>query len=212
MKQTVNLLRDELKPVVQHVTLSRVAAVAVLLLVLSGLGWGYTGWQNADTQEALNSVNQRLEQAQQQQKQLQQQLEQRKPSPQLAERSQQLDEQLTGQQQLNQRLAQQQHDQASVPDRLMAELFAVDIEGLWLTGFSSTTAGVSLVGKAIQANLLPRWMQRFQQQELLASSRFAVVDLDNDEQGNQTFSLTNSLPDKGDDSAAASDSPEQESP
>ncbi|WP_404401313.1 PilN domain-containing protein [Idiomarina seosinensis] len=210
MKQNVNLLRAELKPTVQRITLPRVVAIGLALMVLSSLGWAYTAWLNDGSQQTLKTVNQRLEQTQQQQQQLQQQLDDRQPSQQLLERSEQLDEQISAQRQLNQRLEGQKPEQLTLPDRLMAELYAVDIEGLWLTEFSSSRAGVSLTGKAIQANLLPRWMRRFQQQQLLARSRFAVVDLDNDEQGYQTFSLSNTLASESDSSGDASGAPEQE--
>jgi len=190
MKQTVNLLRDELKPVVQTLTLPRLIIVAVVLLIVAVSASIYVGWQGDKVKQQLERVNQQLNQAQQQQQQQQQQLEQREPSQQLAERADQLDTEITAQRQLNTKLAEQQR-QTNTPDELMQDLSNTNIEGLWLTEFSMTPAGVSLNGKAIKANLLPRWMKRFDQTELLSRSRFAVVDLDRNDKGEQTFSLTN---------------------
>ncbi|RUO75950.1 PilN domain-containing protein [Idiomarina seosinensis] len=190
MKQTVNLLRDELKPVVQTLTLPRLIIVAVVLLIVAVSASIYVGWQSDKVKQQLERVNQQLNQAQQQQQQQQQQLEQREPSQQLAERADQLDKEITAQRQLNTKLAEQQR-QTNTPDELMQDLSNTNIEGLWLTEFSMTPAGVSLNGKAIKANLLPRWMKRFDQTELLSRSRFAVVDLDRNDKGEQTFSLTN---------------------
>jgi len=192
VKQAVNLLRDDIKPVIQRLTLNRVALSVVLVLLLVFAAVGYTQWLSQQSNSRLLQAQQTLEQLKQKNEQRQQQLQQRQPSQNLVEKEAELEQQINAQQELNQRLSAQQSPHDSAPDQLMQELYSVDIDGLWLTEFSMTPAGVSLSGVAIKANLLPRWMQRFKQTQLLAKSRFAVVDLDRDEQSQQTFTLSNS--------------------
>ncbi|MGM0525366.1 MAG: PilN domain-containing protein [Pseudomonadota bacterium] len=205
MKQTVNLLRDELKPIVHTLTLTRLITAAIVLLVIAVSVSTYVGWQSDKVKQQLERAKQQVSQAQQKQQQQQQQLEQREPSQQLVEQTEQLNKEITAQRQLNTKLAQQQQRQTNTPDQLMEELSDTNLEGLWLTEFSMTSEGVSLTGRAIKANLLPRWMKRFEQTELLSRSRFAVVDLDRNDKGEQIFSLTNQ-----DTSEMASESSERE--
>lgn len=191
MKQSVNLLRDELKPVVQRLSLNRVAGVTVVLMLCVIVAVFYVGQLQQQSQQALTALNDQLAQQKQQLEQLQQQVEQRSPSRTLIDQEHALEEAIAAQRQLNQQLAAQQSERQVAPDQLMQELLQVDIDGLWLTEFSITPEGVSLSGKMTRANLLPRWMQRFQAMPLLSESRFAVVDLDYNEQQQQTFSLNN---------------------
>ena len=201
MKQFVNLLRDDLKPVVQRLTLKRLVLVVALLMLLIASVWGYLGYLEDKSSSRLSTLQAQLEQLQQRQQQLEQQLEQRRPSQALAQKSAQLDEQINAQQQLNQQLSSQQSTFNAGPEQLMQELSRVDIEGLWLSEFSMTPAGVSLAGKTIRANLLPRWMKRFENMPLLSQSRFAVVDLDLNADGEQTFELTNQAASASDNSS-----------
>lgn len=191
MKQTVNLLRDDIKPVIQRLTLNRVTASVVVLLLMVLAGVGYTQWLSQQSSSRLSQAQQNLQQYKQQTEQLQQQLAQRKPSQQLLDQDTALEQQIAAQQQLNAQLSAQQRTHDSTPDQLMRALYQVDIDGLWLTEFSMNPQGISVTGKTIKANLLPRWMQRFSQVPLLAQSRFAVVDLDRNDQDQQTFSLSN---------------------
>ena len=191
MKQSINLLRDDLKPINQRMTLNLTVVIALLLLLGMLAGLFYVGNIQQHSQQQLAEMETQLAQLQQRQEQLQQQLQARSPSKALVAQRQALEEAIVARQQLNEQLAQLQPTDSGSPDQLMQELYQVDIEGLWLTDFSMTPAGVSLVGKTIRANLLPRWMKRFQAMPLLSQSRFAVVDLDRNEQGQQTFALTN---------------------
>lgn len=191
MKQTINLLRDDLKPVIQRLTLNRMSALVVGLL-LCALGMAlYTGISQQHSQQQVARLQQQLADVQQRHEQILQRVQSRTPSTTLLQQQQALENAIAAQQQLNAQLAEQQPAQRGSPDQLMHELFQVDIEGLWLTQFSMSAEGMSLVGTAIRANLLPRWMQRFQAMPLLSESRFAVVDLDRNPQGQQTFALTN---------------------
>ena len=203
MKQSVNLLRDELKPVVQRLSLNRVAAVTMVLALCVIAAVFYAGQLQQQSQQALTALNDQSAQQKQQLEQLQQQLEQRSPSRTLIDQEQALEEAIAAQRQLNQQLAAQQSERQVAPDQLMQELQQVDIDGLWLTQFSITPEGVSLSGKMIRANILPRWMQRFQTMPLLSESRFAVVDLDYNDQQQQTFSLNNQQAETRNGSAAA---------
>lgn len=191
MKQSVNLLRDDLKPVIQRLTLNRAAVSVALVLFLVVATMGYAQWLEQKSDNQLTQAQQTLQQHTQRTEQLQQQLKQRQPSQQLIEQDLALDKKIAAQQRLNQQLSERQTTHNSAPDQLMQALYQVDIEGLWLTEFSMGRQGISLTGKTIEANLLPRWMQRFQHVPLLAQSRFAVVDLDRNEQNQQTFSLSN---------------------
>ncbi|TDP32757.1 fimbrial assembly protein PilN [Idiomarina aquatica] len=191
MKQSVNLLRDDLKPVIQRLTLNRAAVSVALVLFLVVATMGYAQWLEQKSDNQLTQAQQTLQQHTQRTEQLQQQLKQRQPSQQLIEQDLALDKKIAAQQRLNQQLSDRQTTHNSAPDQLMQALYQVDIEGLWLTEFSMGRQGISLTGKTIEANLLPRWMQRFRHVPLLAQSRFAVVDLDRNEQNQQTFSLSN---------------------
>ena len=73
--------------------------------------------------------------------------------------------------------------------QLMSELSAIDMDGLWLTEFGIEEGRINLHGKAIKGHLIPKWMARFEGKPVLKNSRFSVVDLSQDEQDNQTFSL-----------------------
>lgn len=195
MKQSVNLLRDDLKPIIQRLTLNRAAVSVVLLLIAVVAAVVYSHWLVEQSSSRLLQAQQELQQSTQQTEQLQQQLEQRQPSQRLVELDGALAQQIAAQQRLNQQLEAREAVGNGTPDRLMQALYQVDIDGLWLTEFRMTPHGTSLIGKTIEANLLPRWMQRFRHVPLLAQSRFAVVDLDRDEQGQQTFALSNNASD-----------------
>lgn len=191
MKQTVNLLKDDLKPIIQRVSLTSTLVVAASLLMLMVVWAVVEQWQLSTQQQQQQQLQQTLEAAQQRQQQLQQQLQQRTASPELVQRAQNLEQEIAGQKSLNQQLTQRQGEQHQRPDQLMRELQSINVDGVWLTEFVLQNGAVSLTGKALRANLLPRWMQRFSSTELLSRSRFSVVGLDQNEQGQQLFRLTN---------------------
>lgn len=206
MKQTINLLRDDLKPVVRRLTLNRLSALVFVLLLCAVTVTVYTGFSQQQSEQQLAQLNEQLVDLQQRHELILQKVQSRTPSTSLVQQEQALENAIVAQQQLNAQLANHQPAPHGSPDQLMHELFQVDIEGLWLTQFSMSAEGMSLVGTAIRANLLPRWMQRFKAVPLLSKSRFAVVDLDRNAQGQQTFALTHK-PKVTDDAAAVETNP-----
>ncbi|MAD52679.1 PilN domain-containing protein [Idiomarina sp. UBA3162] len=189
MKQSINLYTDELKPVVLKLSLARSLVAALVLTLVILVAW-IVLQQIAEQRSAeADRVNQQLQQLQQQQTQLQSQVQQKNPDQQLVQQSESLSRRIQQQMQLNERLTHLESRQLIAPQQLMAELQAIDMEGLWLTEFGISEGRINLHGKAIKGNLIPSWMARFDGEPVLSDSRFSVVDLSQDEQDNQTFSL-----------------------
>ncbi|OIM99248.1 hypothetical protein BFR57_01350 [Idiomarina sp. MD25a] len=189
MKQSINLYTDELKPVVLRLSLVRSLIAALVLILVIVVGWVVL--QNIAEQRSaeVDHINQQLQQLQQQQTQLQSQVQQKNPDQQLVQQSENLSRRIQQQMQLNERLTHLESRQLIAPQQLMTELQAIDMEGLWLTEFGISQGRINLHGKAIKGNLIPSWMARFDGEPVLSDSRFSVVDLSQDEQDNQTFSL-----------------------
>ena len=62
-------------------------------------------------------------------------------------------------------------------------------QGIWLENFGLNGEKIYLQGYATDTEKLVLWMDKFEQSELLASKRFAVVELSRSEEGYQSFQL-----------------------
>ena len=74
MKQSINLLRDDLKPINQRMTLNLTVVIALLLLLGMLAGLFYVGNIQQHSQQQLAEMETQLAQLQQRQEQLQQQV------------------------------------------------------------------------------------------------------------------------------------------
>lgn len=189
MKQFINLYTDELKPIVLRLSLARSLVVAVALAILLLVAWIVLKSLAGERQTTADEMSEQLQQLQQQQTQLQAQVQQKSPNQQLIDQSDKLSRQIQQQMELNDRLTNLESRQLIAPQQLMSELSAIDMDGLWLTEFGIEEGRINLHGKAIKGHLIPKWMARFEGKPVLKNSRFSVVDLSQDEQDNQTFSL-----------------------
>ena len=189
MKQSINLYTDELRPVVLRLSLIRSLFVALGLVIVLLVSWLVLNNLASDKMAQAEDANQQLVQLQQQQSQLQAQVQQKQPDQQLVQQVDDLNRRIQQQNQLNARLTNLQSRQLIAPQQLMNELQRIDMDGLWLTEFGISDGRINLHGKATKGNLIPLWMARFDDHNVLSESRFSVVDLSQDEQNNQTFSL-----------------------
>lgn len=191
MKQTVNLFTDDIRPVVRRLTLDSLMGVAALLLFVVLAAWVYSAWSLNHTEARQTAMQDHLARLNAQQAQLKTQIDQRQPDQQLVSESDSLSQQIDGQQRLNQLIADSSGMAEFAPAELMSDLEQVDVDGLWLTRFSSGPNGLTLEGLSIRANLIPRWMRQFGQTQLLQQAKFEVVGLDQNDQGQHSFTLTN---------------------
>lgn len=189
MKQSINLYTDELRPVVLRLSLTRSLLVALGLVLVLVIAWVVLQSLASDNNAQAERVNEQLQQLQQQQVQLQNQVQQKNPDQQLVQQADDLSRRIQQQMELNDRLVNLESRQLIAPQQLMRELQSIDMEGLWLTEFGISDGRIHLHGKALKGNLIPTWMARFDNETVLSKSRFSVVDLSQDEQDNQTFSL-----------------------
>lgn len=189
MKQSINLYTDELRPVVLRLSLTRSLLVALGLVLVLVITWVVLQSLASDNNAQAERVNEQLQQLQQQQVQLQNQVQQKNPDQQLVQQADDLSRRIQQQMELNDRLVNLESRQLIAPQQLMRELQSIDMEGLWLTEFGISDGRIHLHGKALKGNLIPTWMARFDNETVLSKSRFSVVDLSQDEQDNQTFSL-----------------------
>ncbi|MCK7458956.1 PilN domain-containing protein [Idiomarina aminovorans] len=198
MKQWVNLYRNELKPVKQSLTLTKVSSVLGVWLALLLVVVGVTQWQNATVVEenerlsaTLNKINNKLEGSRER-------ISRREPSSQLQAEKQQLLQELQNARSFSQQIAQFRQNRSSSVSEFLQELADITPEDIWLSDFSMSGENIRLYGQALNSEALVLWMDKFGQSSLLANKRFAVVELKRSEQGYQQFLLQSVRSTEGD--------------
>lgn len=189
MKQWVNLYRNELKPIKQRLTLTKVSSVLGVWLALLLVVVGVTQWQKATVVQkneqlsaTLNKLNNDLDSNRER-------MSRRQPSPQLQAEKEQLQQELQDARSFSQQIAEFRQNRSSSVSEFLQELADITPEDIWLTDFSMSGENIRLHGQALNSEALVLWMDKFGQSSLLANKRFAVVELKRSEQGYQQFLL-----------------------
>lgn len=189
MKQWVNLYRDELKPVKQTLTLTKVSAVLGLWLALLLVVVGVTQWQKATVAQKNEQLSATLNKLNSDMDNYRERISRRQPSPQLQAEKEQLQQELQDARSFGQQIAEFRQSRSSSVSEFLHELADITPENIWLTDFSMSGENIRLHGQALNSEALVLWMDKFGQSSLLADKRFSVVELKRSEQGYQQFLL-----------------------
>ncbi|AAV81207.1 PilN domain-containing protein [Idiomarina loihiensis] len=189
MKQWVNLYRNELKPVKQRLTLTKVSSVLGLWLGLLLVVVGVTQWQKATIVQKNEQLSATLESLNSDLANNRERISLRQPSPQLQAEKEQLQQELQDARSFSQQIAEFRQNQSSSVSEFLHELAEITPEDIWLTDFSMSGENIRLHGQALNSEALVLWMDKFGQSGVLSDKRFAVVELKRSEQGYQQFLL-----------------------
>ncbi|MCH8492842.1 MAG: PilN domain-containing protein [Idiomarina sp.] len=189
MKHSINLFQADLIPEQPWLTLPRILFVILLLIVALVAAKGVMSWQVSGLQSELATATAQRANAQQQITQLGGQLAAIRPDARLQAEVLRLEAEVLTRQRLLAELQRRgqldQHDYAS----LLSDLARLHRDGLWLTRIQQRQGSVILHGKAVDASLLPLWMQQFKTAATLSASRFNMVELKRDDQDILNFIL-----------------------
>lgn len=189
MKQSVNLYRGDLVPVKQRLTLQTVAislAVIAALTIILGLT---AKWQQEQAQAKNEALTDQLNAVNNQLTSLRGRLNNRKQSPELVAKKADLQTYIQDARTFRQSISDFETSASSAVASLLSELSEITPKGIWLENFGLNGKKIYLQGYAADTEKLVLWMDKFEQSELLASKRFAVVELSRSEEGYQSFQL-----------------------
>lgn len=189
MKQSVNLYRGDLVPVQQRLTLAKLATGLVALAVVVFALVIFSGWQHRQTRDTNNELTERLNVANNQLTSLRDRLSNRKQSPELVSKKAELQAYIQDARTFRQSISDFETSESSAVASLLSELSDITPQGVWLERFGLDGEKIYLKGYATDTEKLVLWMDKFDQSELLASKRFAVVELSRSEEGYQSFQL-----------------------
>ncbi|ASG66606.1 Type II secretory pathway component [Idiomarina piscisalsi] len=189
MKQSVNLYRGDLVPVQQRLTLAKLATGLVALVVVVFTLMIFSGWQHSQTRGTNNELTERLNVANNQLTSLRDRLSNRKQSPELVSKKAELQAYIQDARTFRQSISDFEASESSAVASLLSELSDITPQGVWLERFGLDGEKIYLKGYATDTEKLVSWMDKFDESELLASKRFAVVELSRSEEGYQSFQL-----------------------
>lgn len=189
MKQWVNLYRNELKPIKQRLTLTKVSSVLGLWLALLLVVVAVTQWQTATVVQKNEQLSATLEKLNNDLASNRERISLRQPSPQLQAEKEQLQQELQDARSFSQQIAEFRQSRSSSVSEFLHELAEITPEDIWLTDFSMSGENIRLHGQALNSEALVLWMDKFGQSRVLSDKRFAVVELKRSEQGYQQFLL-----------------------
>ena len=189
MKQSVNLYRGDLVPIEQRLTLGKLTMglvlIAVVILALATIA----GWQQSQAQAKNEGLTERLNVANDQLTSLRDRLSNRKQSPELVSKKAELQAYIQDARTFRQSISDFEASESSAVALLLSELSDITPQGVWLERFGLDGEKIYLKGYATDTEKLVLWMDKFDESELLASKRFAVVELSRSEEGYQSFQL-----------------------
>lgn len=192
MKHSINLFQADLVPEQPWLTVQRILIALLVVVVVLVAMRGISEWQLSGARSELNQLQQQRVSAQQQVSELGSQVAARRPDPRLERDIVRLEATVQTRQALLAEL--QRRGQLSRLDyaQLLTDLARLQRDGLWLTRIQQQQQQVTLHGKAVEAGLLPEWMQSFQLTPSLADRRFTMVELKRDEADMLNFVLQSS--------------------
>lgn len=189
MKHSINLYTDALKPKAELVTLTRITLLVALLLLIMLVLRGSYAWQEQRLSSEQRQLDTQLTEQRREMTQLAQQQSAQRAQPELAQRVDNLQQQLHLQQALARELESRGGFNQSNYARILRDLSAIHQSDLWLTHIEKDQGRLVLKGQTLSSANLPRWMSRFDQVESLRGHHFAVVALERDDSDVIQFEL-----------------------
>lgn len=189
MKQSVNLYRGELVSVKQKLTLARLCAGLAVVAICTFVFVSVTGWQQGQTQAESNVLSEQLEASNNELTKLRSRLTDRKQNSKLVAKKKKLQAYIQDARAFRRSISDFETSASAAVAPLLKELAEITPEGIWLDNFGLNGEGLYLSGYAVDSGELVLWMDKFEQSEVLASKRFAVVELSRSKAGYQFFQL-----------------------
>ena len=184
MRQEVNLYTEAFRPSQEWLTLgfaARVAAVALVAVVLAA-GWAqYQVMQLRAEQQALEQTQARTEEAI---ARLNEQLASQQRDPQLVDQVERLEARAEDRQRLVERAGSVARASSEGFTPYLEGLAKQSREGLWLTGIQVNLIRdqLHLEGKTIQGQRVPDYLQRLRQEPVFEGRRFERFGIERSEE------------------------------
>lgn len=192
MKHTINLFQQDLIPEQPWLTLPRVFIVILVLCAVLGVWKAGLMLQTSALESQVEAQRTLLNEQQQQLATLSDQLRTQAPNPALEADVGRLENQVATRQYLlaefRRRGQIKQHDYAG----LLTDLALLHRDGVWLTRIHQDRDQLNLHGHAVNASILPQWMQSFKESTVLSERRFNMVELKRDNRELLSFVLQGS--------------------
>lgn len=179
IQQQVNLYHPIFRR--QHKRFSAKAMLQAGLGVLLGtaLLYGYSGWQLLSLKGQVAAAAHEQEQARARRAALTTQAQERPADPRLQHAVRDLETQLAAADQVRALLTNHGLQPTIGYSRYFTALARQHVDGVWLTEFSVKGAGerLTLNGRTVDPELVPRYLQRLSQEQALAGAKFQVFQM-----------------------------------
>ena len=179
MNQQINLyqahFREDKGSFSARTLLHGTAAVVSTLLAIAA----FHGWQILLIQRQVASLEHQISLLKLQSSDMEHRLTAGHADPALTEKVKEMEVQLNSEQRLKAVLNDDLFDGGQGYSRYLIALARQHIKGLWLTGITLTGAGrnLSLSGKTVEPDLVPRYLQNLSRETLLQGMEFRVFQL-----------------------------------
>jgi Tfp pilus assembly protein PilN len=177
MKNYVNLYQEELKPLKETLSLKMLIAILLISIVTMGSGLGYIYFLGQQLElEKDVAFNERVK--------VQKSLSTITAMKQELQPDEELELAVLNMRQqymnfnrfLNKLKADKERKSARFND-IMTDLSAIDVNDIWLTSIELNGELLSLEGISATESSFPKWLEKFKNQQGLATRRFAKVEL-----------------------------------
>lgn len=153
------------------------AGVGVLLGTL--LMFGYAWWQTLSLRNEVAQAAVELELARKRLETVNQQLDARHVDTRLDQEVRDLEARLAAAERVGQLLAGQALARSGGYSKYFVAFARQHVNGVWLSGFTVSGSGddITVNGRTVNAELVPLYLQRLSQEEVLSGARFQVFQL-----------------------------------
>lgn len=185
----LNLFDESVLPEQPVLSLGRVALVLALVIVVL-LGWrGLVSWETRQLVSEREQLQSEQQSVQEEVRELSRQVAAQQVDTELENEIARLERHIQQRRELLRELRRRGQVEEFDYAALFRDLVAVHIEGIWLTRIQQRENQLTLRGKTLSASALPRWLENFEQGQVLGDRQFAVVELERDSRSVLNFAL-----------------------
>lgn len=179
MSQQINLCNPLFRKQEKYFSAVTMAQSLAIIFVAALLFYAYLRYQSTDLAQQSQKMAQRQTDAQQRLSKIATTMGPRKPDPVLVDNVAQTEQAIRTQQLVLGLLSQGELGNQTGFSAYFQALSRQTVNGLWLTGFEfiGTGSQITLNGRALQAELIPQFINKLKHESLFAGARFTTLDM-----------------------------------
>ncbi|GGD61827.1 PilN domain-containing protein [Lacimicrobium alkaliphilum] len=188
MKNQVNFYQPSLKPDAESLNLTLVLVCCLLAMIFIA-GWSLYSSAEVDKWQATEKTEKRqLEEARLRLQHVTDELN-AQPDKRLVQQAELLQKQILAQKYLLKQLDNKQQAGRGTYAQLMLALASQHQQDIWLTRFSVTGSRLQMQGKSLNAESVPRWMEKLGKSDYFIGTEFGSLKVFRDEDRQLNFIL-----------------------